>query len=115
MKSIRFLAFMFLCMTSVVVAQEFASGLTIRIPMRDGTELPTDLYIPKDGVPADHPCILVRSLAGRKSATALRYCSLSEYGYVVAIQDTRSALDEEGKTFPGLAMGGAPSKMDTIL
>ncbi len=78
---------------------------TVEIPMRDGFTLPTDLYIPLEGNPSDYPCVLLRSPAGRKNSFAAKYAYLASKGYVVAIQDTRSATDTEGKTFPGLSDG----------
>lgn len=73
--------------------------------MRDGFTLPADLYLPIKGMPENCPCILLRSPAGRKNSYATRYAALAQYGYVVAIQDTRNAVDREGKTFPGLSDG----------
>ncbi len=73
--------------------------LTLSIPMRDGKRLPTDLYFPSDE-PWKYPCVLIRSPSGRKNLFALEYLSLVNHEYVVAIQDTRSALDTEGKTIP---------------
>lgn len=78
--------------------------LTISIPMRDGTALPTDLYFPSEQK-ANLPCILLRSPAGRRSETWLHYADLAQKGYLVAFQDTRSAHDKEGKTIPFLADG----------
>jgi len=87
----------------------FLSGtepdITLNIPMRDGFSLPIDIYFPKSTPPKESPCILVRSPAGRSNFYACRYTHMTEKGYVVAIQDTRSAIDLEGKTFPGLSDG----------
>jgi len=72
--------------------------------MRDGVELLTDLYLcPSQNI--KHPCILLRSPAGRKAEPWLHFAQLAHKGYVVAIQDTRSAQDREGKTIPFLADG----------
>ncbi len=75
------------------------------IPMRDGTELPTDMYFPSDAEIGTSPCVLLRSPAGRRSPPWLGYAALSQLGYVVAIQDTRSAIDQEGKTLPYMSDG----------
>lgn len=72
---------------------------TVMIPMRDGTELPTDLYFP-DAESTGLPCILMRCPAGRKAYPWRHYAKLAQFGYVVAIQDTRTALDKEGKSIP---------------
>lgn len=82
---------------------------TVMVPMRDGTELPTDLYLP-DIEAEGLPCILLRCPAGRKAFPWRNYAKLSEKGYVVAIQDTRSALDPNGKIIPYLADGWGKEK-----
>lgn len=79
--------------------------LTVEVPMRDGYTLPVDLYFPSNAKPEECPCILLRSPAGRKNPYATRYAAFSLHGYVVAIQDTRSAADQNGKTFPGISDG----------
>lgn len=82
-----------------VSAAEVRPDLTIMVPMRDGTELPTDIYLPHPD--AEHlPCLLLRGPAGRHSPSALCFVPLAKAGYVVAIQDTRSAHDQDGKTLP---------------
>jgi len=90
---------------------------TVHIPMRDGTELTADLYYPSESIITnEYPCILVRLPAGRKAASWLPLTHLSQHGYVVALQDTRSALDEEGKTFPYFSDGWDEQQdgLDTI-
>lgn len=72
---------------------------TVMIPMRDGKELSTDLYLP-DPEGRSLPCLLVRSPAGRAADPALANLHFLEHGYMVAIQETRSAIDPEGKTMP---------------
>ena len=77
---------------------------TIFIPMRDGTKLATDFYFPckeKDKT----PCLLVRSPSGRKNPYALMFVPLLKEGYTIAIQETRSVQDPEGKTLPYLSDG----------
>lgn len=88
----------------------FASELilpdaTIPIAMRDGTTLATDFYFPPNSGIKPLPCILMRSPAGRKNPYALMHLSLLKEGYVVAIQETRSAKDLEGKTLPYFSDG----------
>jgi uncharacterized protein len=77
--------------------------LTVAAAMRDGTQLPTDIYLPKERGRA--PCVLIRSPAGKKNPFATRFTGLVDRGYAVAIQDTRSFMDEEGRTFPYLSDG----------
>ena len=85
-------------------AEKLKPDLTIQVPMRDGTLLPTDLFLPSPEA-RGLPCILLRSAAGRTSDSAVNFASFAKEGYVVAIQDTRSVLDTEGKTFPYIADG----------
>lgn len=87
-----------------VSAEEPVPDVSVMIPMRDGMELPTDLYLPNSE--ARHlPCILVRSPSGRRGRTPAQVAPMAQWGYVVAIQDTRSVLDAEGKTMPYLSDG----------
>lgn len=90
---------------SSAAAEDLKPNFTVMIPMRDGTELPTDMYFPADTEIGTCPCVLLRSPAGRRSPPWLGYAALSQLGYVVAIQDTRSAIDEEGKTLPYMSDG----------
>jgi predicted acyl esterase len=78
--------------------------LTLMVPMRDGTELPTDLYLPSPQA-RGLPCILLRSPAGRQAPYWKEIAKLAKEGYVVVIQDTRSVLDLEGKTLPFISDG----------
>ncbi|MCB1112226.1 MAG: CocE/NonD family hydrolase [Chlamydiales bacterium] len=88
----------------LVAGDEPIPAFTIMVPMRDGTELPTDIYLP-DMQAKGLPCILLRSTAGRKAFPWREYAHLTKLGYCVAIQDTRSAIDPEGKTIPFWADG----------
>lgn len=86
-----------------VLLGDLQPDLTVMIPMRDGIELPTDLYFPSPEA-RDLPCILVRSPAGRQ-AHWTEFAEIAKTGYVVAIQDTRSVLDKEGQTLPFISDG----------
>ncbi|OJU80770.1 MAG: acylase [Chlamydia sp. 32-24] len=90
-------------------------SLTLFIPMRDGTQLPTDIYLPPDKK-ENLPCILIRNPSGRKTEPWLQYHQLTHFGYAVAFQDTRSALDATGKTFPFLhdGWGSEQDGYDTV-
>lgn len=91
-------------LAQAAIAQELEPAVTIEIPMRDGTRLPTDIYLPHSE--ARHlPCILLRLPAGRKAKPWIDYAALSQLGYAVVFQDTRSAIDPEGKTLPYLSDG----------
>ena len=78
--------------------------LTVFIPMRDGTELPTDIYLPSANG-RNLPCILLRSPAGRRENFFLSITELAKDGYAIAIQETRNVLDSEGKTLPFISDG----------
>jgi predicted acyl esterase len=84
--------------------EELKPDTTVMIPMRDGVELPTDLYLPSPDSKG-LPCILLRSPAGRQASYWKGFAEIAKAGYVVAIQDTRNVLDSEGKTFPFLTDG----------
>ena len=85
----------FICLSLMIVsllgAEESISHVTVNVPMRDGTHLPTDIYLPS--VEARNlPCILIRTPNGRK-AHYQQFAPLTQLGYAVAIQDTRSVVD----------------------
>lgn len=82
-----------------VSATPIAPSITVKVPMRDGVELLTDIYLPTPDA-KNLPALLIRSPAGRRAAPALAHLSLLKEGYVIAIQDTRSASDPEGKIMP---------------
>lgn len=99
MRSIRLFSCFFILFFQFLTANLPSPDHTLMIPMRDGIELPTDIYLPTPNA-SPLPCILIRSPGGRKAQSATPYIPLSKLGYVIAIQDTRSALDKEGKTLP---------------
>ncbi len=73
----------------------------IMVPMRDGTRLATDLYIP-DG-PGPFPMVLERTPYDKLNATMMwtgTHTYLVEKGYVVAMQDTRGRYASEGAWYP---------------
>lgn len=96
----------FSLLVHLTLAAEAVPSATVHIPMRDGVELTTDLYYPKGSIITnEYPCILIRLPGGRKAQSWLPLADMAEYGYVVAIQDTRSALDPEGATLPYISDG----------
>lgn len=106
----------FLYLLSVhLAAESLPPSATLQIPMRDGVLLSADVYLPQSDA-KNLPCILIRNPAGRKAPTWLTYANLCKFGYAVVIQDTRSALDCEGKTFPFFDDGWGEKKdgYDTI-
>lgn len=111
LKSVLFSIFFFVSSSIFGISPHY----TLMAPMRDGTHLHTDIYLPPDHC-GPSPLILIRSPAGRQAASALMHTALTQKGFVVAIQSTRSALDEEGKTLPYLSDGWAFEKdgYDTV-
>lgn len=95
---IRFLV-LFIAAVHAVWAELPPVNTTIMVPMRDGSTLPTDLYLPTPEAKG-LPCILVRTPSGRRVEYVEPFVRLAMAGYVVAVQDTRSAVDSEGKTMP---------------
>ncbi|MFI0435638.1 MAG: CocE/NonD family hydrolase [Parachlamydiaceae bacterium] len=103
MKTLRYYLLILIIIFHPLAADGVKPNLTVMIPMRDGVELPTDLYLPSSEARA-LPCVLVRSPAGRRFHIE-EIVKLAQEGYVVAIQETRSFLDLEGKTFPFISDG----------
>ena len=99
MKLRNFIILLVFCFFHLSAKDVPTPDLTLNIPMRDGVELTTDIYLP-DPEAKNLPCILLRGPGGRQASTAICYASLAKEGYVIAIQDTRSAIDHEGKTLP---------------
>lgn len=109
------------CLLLLVVQFGFSEDIkpdaVVMIPMRDGLELPTDLYLPHPEAKG-LPCILIRSPAGR-NALWKYFAATAKLGYVIAIQDTRSSIDKEGKTLPFMSdgwgqFGGLQDGYDTV-
>lgn len=94
--------FSFACAANALIEP----SATVHIPMRDGMELTADLYYPSGSIITnEYPCILLRLPGGRKAEPWVQMAKMAQDGYVVAIQDTRSALDKEGKTIPFFSDG----------
>ncbi len=69
----------------------------VMVFMPDGVMLATDVYLPKDGLPA--PVILVRTPYGKKkSAKAGKKYARS--GYAVVVQDVRGRYGSDGEFYP---------------
>jgi hypothetical protein len=107
----RKLLFLFLAFVGAVFCQEIRPSTTVKIPMQDGKELATDIYLPSPGA-KNLPTLLVRSPPGRQAEPALAALALLKEGYAIAIQETRSAADPEGKTMP--CLDDAKDGADTV-
>lgn len=103
---LRSILIIFFFFSSFAIAEEdFTPDLTVMIPMRDGYHLPADIYLPTSNNHEKAPCILLRCPPGRKTLPWVGYSSLRHFGYVVVMQDTRNALDPDGKTAPFFSDG----------
>lgn len=113
MKSLVFLVLL-LTAISPAFSSEIKPDLQVLIPMRDGIELQTDLYLPSPDA-RGLPCVLLRSPSGR-DVSWKGILELAKAGYVIAVQETRSAKDLEGKTLPFVsdAWGKLQDGYDTI-
>jgi len=69
--------------------------VNVRVPMRDGTKLATDLYFPVGAV-GKLPVILIRTPYNRQDQHTGTARMFAGRGYVVAVQDVRGKFDSEG-------------------
>jgi len=76
----------------------------IDIPVRDGTKLPANLFLPQDSAQKRFPCILVRHPLGKDSIDP-DWIELTKSGYALVVQSTRSFCDKTGKAIPYLTDG----------
>ena len=99
---VRFLAFAFFVMPQILIAAE--NEYTLRevksnmVPMRDGTLLSTDLYIP-EGANSKLPVILLRTVYGKNTVfnDSPELKAALQRGYVIAVQDIRGRYESEGE------------------
>ena len=74
--------------------QGLEQQLQVRVPMRDGVRLSTNVFHPSGAGRA--PAILVRTPYGKGRALSSTYRVFLNNGYVVVIQDVRGRGDSEG-------------------
>lgn len=71
----------------------------VKIPMRDGIELSTDIYMPEGDSP--NPTILIRTPYHNNNEAAVEDCMyFASRGYAVAAQDVRGRWDSPGDWYP---------------
>lgn len=71
----------------------------VRVPMRDGVRLSTDLYLPD--APGPFPVILIRTpYSNNREADVTDAVYFATRGYAVAVQDVRGRWDSEGEWTP---------------
>ena len=89
---------------TLALAQQTASDLpftfqsNVMIPMRDGTQLAANIFLPKQGGP--FPVVLQRTPYGKpdaKSGEARPYCAA---GYGLVVQDCRGRGNSQGQWDP---------------
>ena len=117
MYPVRFLFFALSLLPMIVTAAE--EGYSIKalksnmVPMRDGTLLSTDLYLP-EGADGKLPVVLLRTVYGKNTAfdNSPVLNTLLRRGYVVAIQDIRGRYESEGAYV--VATGRREDGYDTV-
>lgn len=84
------------------------------VPMRDGIQLATDVYLPSTRVPA--PTVLIRTPYGKGSLELAADIICDGLGYALVIQDTRGQGDSGGvdDTFLSDGWGDNQDGFDTI-
>jgi putative CocE/NonD family hydrolase len=68
--------------------------INVRVPMRDGVKLATDLYFP-EGAGGKLPTIMIRTPYDRKARNEVPRMFAGQ-GYIVAVQDVRGKFQSEG-------------------
>lgn len=96
---IFFLLFLFPYQLFAIELPAVPPSTSIEIPMRDGTTLTADVYLPQENA-TNLPTLLIRSPSGRQNPFNIAHLPLLKEGYAIVIQETRSAKDKEGKTLP---------------
>ena len=71
----------------------------VKVPMRDGVELSTDIYLPEIDSPS--PTILIRTPYDNNNEAVVQDCMyFATRGYAVAAQDVRGRWDSPGEWYP---------------
>jgi predicted acyl esterase len=68
--------------------------LPLTLPMRDGTDLATDFYLPDDWATVKHPTLLIRTPYDKN--LMVTYGAYADQGIAVVIQDARGRFASEG-------------------
>ncbi len=73
--------------------------LDVKVPMRDGVNLSTDIYLPPDGGP--FPTLLVRTIYDNQADWCIDMAKRAVLqGYAVVMQDCRGRFDSDGEFSP---------------
>jgi uncharacterized protein len=84
--------------------------LHVRVPMRDGIHLDSNVFHPAGG--ARYPAILIRTPYGKGADFLPAYSSFIQHGYAIVMQDVRGRYASEG-VFDALHQEG-PDGYDTL-
>ncbi|MCH2374481.1 MAG: CocE/NonD family hydrolase [Planctomycetes bacterium] len=98
MQRLRFLTFLVLLVAVVPSVRTFAAPIeeNVRVAMRDGVRLSTDLYLPSEE--GKFPTLLMRTPYD-KSRVRARARKFTGYGYAVVVQDCRGRLESDGEFY----------------
>ncbi len=78
------------------------SSLDVRVPMRDGVELSTDVYLPRGE--GTFPAVLMRTPYSNNMDVYIRKArALANDGYAGVVQDVRGRWDSDGEFYPLIA------------
>ena len=85
----------------LVVVPTWAFGQTwecreVMVPMRDGVELATDIYVPENQFEGPYPVLIERTPYNKRGCEHLHARYFVKRGYVVLIQDERGRYNSEG-------------------
>ena len=73
--------------------------IDVKVPMRDGVRLSTDIYLPREGDP--FPTLLLRTIYDNQADRGFRWVQrFVEAGYAVVLQDCRGRFDSDGAWEP---------------
>src|SRR5215204_6606972 len=72
----------------------------VRVPMRDGIRLSTNVFLPASL--SKHPVLLVRTPYGKGTTLLPGYKLFTDNGFVIVVQDVRGRHDSEGVFRPPL-------------
>jgi hypothetical protein len=90
-------------LTAKQAAAQIRPSLTVMLPMSDGVELATDVYLPEQGKPP-WPTRLIRTPYGRVRYNN-EYGTQAKQGYAMVVQDMRGRWDSQGRDLAFIGCG----------
>ena len=94
---------------SVLASADIVVKLDVKVPMRDGIQLSTNIFLPNEE--SSFPAILMRTPYGNGDANNGTAHDYAKSGYAYVIQDTRGRFESQGVFNP--FMGEAQDGYDT--